>query len=82
MTRGPIVYFGPLSCFLPYNSTALYLYFPFIGGWYSYSRSYIRCGSCFFTIITKNFGIKVFSAISEVCNLVSIGVGPLYIISS
>jgi hypothetical protein len=58
------------------------LVFSFIGRWYSYSKSYIICGCCFFIIVTKFFGIKVFNAISKVCNLVSTRVGPLYIISS
>jgi hypothetical protein len=36
----------------------------------------------FFMIAIKKFSIKTFCVASEMCNLVSIGVGPFYIISS
>jgi len=60
-----------------------YLCFPFVGKWYIYSsRSRIKCGSYFFTIITRVFSIRALSVANEVCSLFSIGVGPFYIISS
>jgi hypothetical protein len=86
MTRGPIgknvVCFNPPSRSSPYNSNPPYLCFPFIGEWYAHSRSYIKCGSCFFIITRRVFSIGVFNVANKVCNLVSIGVGPLYITSS
>jgi hypothetical protein len=42
----------------------------------------IRCGSCVFMIVTWVINIRVFSVVSEVCSLIFIRVGPLYIISS
>jgi hypothetical protein len=85
MTRGPIgrnVYFGSLQCFSFYNNIPPYLCFPFIGRRYTYNKSHIRCGFCFFTIVVGVFNLKAFSATNKMCSLVSIGVGPLYIISS
>ncbi len=68
ITRGPIgkniVYYGS---FLPYSNNPPYLCFPFVGRWYAYSRSSIRCGSCFFTIRAKVFNIKTFSAVKLKC---------------
>jgi hypothetical protein len=85
-TRGPIgknvVYFNPPLRSSPYNSNPPYSCFPFIGEWYVDSRSYIKCGFYFFTIARRVFNIRVFSVTNEVCNLVSIRVGPFYITSS
>jgi hypothetical protein len=86
MTRGPIgrnfVYYGSPLHSLPYSNNSPSLCFPFVGGLYTYSRSHIRCGSYFFTIVAKLFNIRVFCVVGEVCSLVSIRVGPLYITSS
>ncbi len=86
MTRGPIrksvVCSGSPLRFLPYNNNSPYLCFPFVGKWYKYSRSRIRCRSYFFTIVARLFNIRVFSVVSEMCCLVSTRVGPFYITSS
>jgi hypothetical protein len=58
------------------------LVFSFLNRWYTYSRSYIRCGSCVFIIAREFINIKSFGVAIEVCSLVSLGVGPLYITSS
>jgi hypothetical protein len=71
-----------LSCFSPYNNNSPYLWFPFVNKWYTYSRSFIWCGSYFFTIVGGIFNIRTFNATSEMCNLVSTKVGPFYITSS
>ncbi len=85
-TRGPIgrnvVYFGSPSRSLPYNNNPPYLCFHFIGGWYTYSRFYIRCGFYFFMIVTKVFNIRIFNVANEMCSLIITWVGPLYIIPS
>jgi hypothetical protein len=51
MTGGPIgrnvVCFGSPSHFSPYSNSSPYLCFPFVGGWYAYNRSRIKCGSYF-----------------------------------
>ncbi len=44
-----------------------------------HDRSRIKCGSYVFTITGKIINIKYFSVAIEVCSLVSLGVGPLYI---
>jgi hypothetical protein len=84
--RGPIgrniVYSSLLSCVLLYSNNSPYLWFPFVNKLYAYNRSFIQCGSYFFTIVGGIFNVKTLNAISEICNLVSIEVGPLYIISS
>jgi hypothetical protein len=77
-----IVCSNPPSHFLPYNNSPLYLCFPFVGWWFTYSKSHIKCGSCFLTIVTRVFSMRVFGVANEVCNLVSTRVGPLYITSS
>jgi hypothetical protein len=77
-----IVCSSPPSHFLPSNKSPMYLCFPFIGGWYTYNKSCIKCGYYFFMIITWVFNMKVFGSTKEVCNLFSIGVGPLHITSS
>jgi hypothetical protein len=55
MIGGPIgrsvVYFGSFLCSSPYNNNPPCLCFSFIGRQYAYNRSYIKYGSCFFTII-------------------------------
>ncbi len=72
ITWGPIernvVYFGSLLRFSPYNNLP-YLCFPFLGGRYTYSRSYIRCGSYIFTIVGGIISIRALSAISKMCSL-------------
>jgi hypothetical protein len=65
-----VVCFGLSSCSLPYNSSPPYLCFPFVGKWYAYNRSRIKCGSYFFTITIGVFNIKAFSATNEMCSLV------------
>jgi len=84
--RGPIgrniVCSSLLSCSSPYSSSSSYLWFPFVNKWYAYSGSFIRCGSCFFTIIGEVFNINTFSVFNKMCNLVSVGVGPFYITPS
>jgi hypothetical protein len=86
MTRGPIgrsvVCFGSFSHFLPYIKNPPYLCFPFFSKWYTYSKSQIKCGFYVFTIAIGVISINTLSAISEVCSLVSLGVGPLCITSS
>jgi hypothetical protein len=77
-----IVCLNSLLCSSPYNNNPPYFCFPFIDGWYAYSRSHIKCGSCFFMIIIKVFSIKTFNVVNEMCNLVSTRVGPFYITSS
>jgi len=67
------------SCFSLYNNNPPYLCFPFVGRWYAYRRSHIKCGSYFFMITTRVFNIQTFSATNKVCSLVSIKVRPLYI---
>jgi hypothetical protein len=62
--------------------TIIHLVFSFVGKWYTYSRYCIRCGSYFFMIVIGFFNIRAFSAANEICNLVSIGVEPLFITSS
>jgi hypothetical protein len=85
-TRGPIgrsvVCFSSLSCFLPYNSNPPYLCFPFLRKWYTYNRSYIKCGPCVFIIVARIIIIMAFNATNKVCSLVSTKVVPCYIISS
>jgi hypothetical protein len=85
MTKGPIeknvVCSNSLLCFLPYNSSPPYLCFPFFSRWYTYNKSRIKCGFCIFIIVGKVINIRPFSVTIEVCSLVSLGVGPLYIIS-
>jgi hypothetical protein len=76
-----VVCSNSLLHFSSYSSSPPYLCFPFVGGWYAYSRSCIRCGSYFFMIASKKFNIKAFSATNKMCSLVSIKVGPLYITS-
>jgi hypothetical protein len=80
--RKNMVCFCSLLCFLPYSSNPPYLCFPFLGRWYTYNRSRIICGSCVFTIVGRIINIRAFNVTSEVCNLVSSWVGPLYITSS
>jgi hypothetical protein len=50
-TRGPfgrnVVCFNSLSHSSPYNNNPPYLCFPFIGKWYTYSRSCIKCDLIF-----------------------------------
>jgi len=75
-----VVYSGSLSHSSPYSNNTPYLCFPFFGGWCTYSRSCIKCGSCVFMIVGRVISIRSFSAASEVCNLVSLMVRPLYII--
>jgi hypothetical protein len=86
ITRRPIrrkvVCSNSLSRSPPYSNNPPYLCCPFVGGWYTYSKSYIRRGFYFFTIVRGIFNIGDFSAANEVCSLISTGVGPLYIISS
>jgi hypothetical protein len=77
-----VVYSGSLWCSLPYINNTPYLCFPFLGGWYTYSKSHVKCRSCVFTIAGGVISIKSFSATNEVCNLVSLRVKPFYIISS
>jgi hypothetical protein len=67
--KNTICFSSPLH-FSPYNNSPPYLCFPFVGGWYTYNRFCINCGSYFFTIATWIFNIKTFNATSEVCNLV------------
>jgi hypothetical protein len=66
-----IVCFGPIATTHP---TCVFLLLV------NDSRSCIRCGSYFFTIVVGVDIIK--GAANKVCNFVSIGVGPLYITSS
>jgi hypothetical protein len=84
MIGGPIgrsvVCFGSPLCSSPYSSNPPYSCFPFLSGWYTYSMSCVKCGSCVFTIVGV-INIRSISATNEVCSLVSLGVGPLYIIS-
>jgi hypothetical protein len=68
-------------CAFCLNSSPPRLCFPFLGRWYTYKKSCIKCGSYVFTIVGKVIDIRSFSAISKVCSLVSLGVGPSYIIS-
>jgi hypothetical protein len=42
-----VVCFGSFSCFLFYNTSPLYLCFPFVSRWYTYSKFYIKCDSYF-----------------------------------
>jgi hypothetical protein len=77
-----IVYFGSFSHYLPCSNSTPHLCFPFFNGWYTYSRSRIRCGFCIFTIIGGVICIRSFSAANGVCSLVSSRVGPPYITSS
>jgi hypothetical protein len=83
--RGPIgrsvICFNSHLHYSPYNDNPSLLVFSLCGKWHTYSRSCIRCGSCYFTIGTRVFKIRPFNATSEVCSLVSIGVRPLYITS-
>jgi len=83
MTRGPnrnyIVCFCSLLHFSPYSNNPPYLCSPFVGRWYTYSRSNTKCGSYFFMITTWIFNIWAFNVANEVCNLVSIQGRPLYI---
>jgi hypothetical protein len=46
---------------------------------YGHDRSRINCGSCVFTIAGEVISIKSFSVAIEVCSLVSLRVGTLYI---
>jgi hypothetical protein len=86
MTRGPIgrsiICFGSFLRFLLYNISPPYLCLPFFNGWYTYSMSHIRYGSCVFTVVLWIISNKAFNAVNEVCNLVSTRVGPFYITSS
>jgi len=86
MKRGPIgrnvVCSSSLSCSSPYSNSPFYLCFPFLGGWYTYSTSYIICGFCIFRIVKSVISIRSFSVANEMCSLVSLGVKPFYIISS
>jgi hypothetical protein len=76
-----VVYSGSFSRYLPYNNNTPHLCFPFLGGWYTYSRSHTRCGSCIFMIVRRVINIRFFSAAKEVCILISSRVGPLYMTS-
>jgi hypothetical protein len=80
--RMNIICFNLLSCSSPYSNNSPYLWFPFVNKQYAYSRSFIQCGSCFFIIIGGIFNIRTFSAVNEMCNLVSTRFGPLCITSS
>jgi len=84
--RGPIgrniVCFGSPLCSLPYNSSPPYLHFPFFGGWYTYGKSCIKCGSYVFMITWRVINIRSFSVANEMCSLVSLGIGLFYITSS
>jgi hypothetical protein len=77
--RKNVVYFNSPLRFFPYSNNPPYLCFPFISGWYTYCRSCIRCGSCFFIVAGGVFSIRAFNLTNKVCNLVSTKVGPLYI---
>jgi hypothetical protein len=77
-----VVCLGSPSCYLPNSNSPPYLCFPFVSGWYTYNRSHIRCGSCFFIIISRILSIGAFSVANEMCSLVSTRVGPLWITSS
>ncbi len=76
-----VVWSNSSSRSLSYSNSPPYLCFPFVDKWYTYSRSYIRCGSCFFTIRAGIFSIKAFNTSIEMCSLVFTGVRPLYITS-
>jgi len=86
MTRGPIgrnvVYSNSLSRFSPYSSSTPYLCFPFLGKWYTCSKSCVRCGSYVFMITKGIINIRSSNAANKVCSLVSLRVGPFYITSS
>jgi hypothetical protein len=85
-TRGHIgrnvVCSSSLSRSSAYSSNPPYLCFPFFNGWYTYSRSYIKCGSCIFTITRGIISNGFLSATNKVCILVSLRIGPFYITSS
>jgi hypothetical protein len=85
-TGGPIarnvVCFGSPSRSSLYNNNPPYLCFPFLGKWYTYSWSRIKCGSYVISVEGRIINMKSFSANSEVCSLVSLGVRPFYIIFS
>ncbi len=63
----------------PFNPP--YFCYLFLGGWYTYSKSHIKCDSCVFTIVGGVISIKAFNAANKVCSLVSSRVEPLYITS-
>jgi hypothetical protein len=64
------------------TTTAQFTCVSFVGKWYTHSWSSFRCVVCFFAVIGKVWHIRTFSAVDKVCQLVSIGVRPVYIISS
>jgi hypothetical protein len=76
-----VVCFSSPSCSSPYSTNPPYLCFLFLGRWYTYSRSHIKCGFCIFTIIKRVINIRFVNVANEVCSLVSSWVRPLYIIS-
>jgi hypothetical protein len=56
-----IVGFSSPSRSSPYSNNPLYLCFFFLGRWYTYNRSHIRCGSCVFMIVKGiiNLGLSI-----------------------
>ncbi len=77
--RRNIVYYGSPLHFSCYNNSPPYLCFPFLGKWYTYNRSCIKCDFYLFTIATGIINIRAFNAAIEMYSLVFIGVRPLYI---
>jgi len=61
-----VVCSSSLSYYLPYNNNTPHLCFPFLGGWYTYSRSHIRCDSYIFMIVRGVINVRSFSAAKEV----------------
>lgn len=50
----------------------IYVFLLLADGTHIYSKSYIKCDSCFFFIIVvRVFNIGVFNVVNEMCNLVS-----------
>ncbi len=76
-----VVCFGSPLHFLTYSNSPPYLCFPFLGGWYKYSKSHITFGSYIFMIAKGVINIRAFNAANKVCSLVYTRVRPLYITS-
>jgi hypothetical protein len=61
MTRTPIgrsvvCYLSP-PCFLHYSNNPPYLCFPFVGKWYAYNRSHIKCSYLFLQLQQEFFAL-------------------------
>ncbi len=74
-----IVFFGSLLCFLPCTTThPICVFISLVGDTHIIGFT-LDVVLVFFMITTRVFNIETFYVINEMCSLVSIGVGALYI---